>query len=149
MSFKNGVLEAPRLDFEAPGLDFGGSEAPFFQDFRMFLAMCTENLPRTCRGLAQLVDACLRSLSFSGLPSHAENFQGGWGGGGPPLGVFNPPPTEGALGVLDHSISVRDLSDKFDSRRPFRNVLDTPLYNLSPGALGPPEPRAKFAGSAP
>jgi len=25
----------------------------------------------------------------------AEDFQGGWGGGGPPLGALNPPPTEG------------------------------------------------------
>ena len=28
----------------------------------------------------------------------AEIFRGGWGGGGPPLGVFNPPPTEGGAG---------------------------------------------------
>ena len=62
----------------------------------------------------------------------------------PPQGEFNPPPTEGAHGVLDHILSVRVLSDKFDSRRPFRNVLDTPLYNLSPGALGPPDRSAKL-----
>ena len=66
-----------------------------------------------------------------------------------PLGVCNPPPTEGAHGVLDYFIYVRDLSDKFDSRRQFQNVLDTPLYNLSPGGGGPPSPRAKFALSVP
>ena len=35
--------------------------------FCMFLAMCAESLPRTCRGGVQLVDPYLRSQNFCGL----------------------------------------------------------------------------------
>ena len=34
------------------------------------------------------------------------------GGGGPPLGEFNPPPTEGVQGVLDHNYIAVNQSSK-------------------------------------
>ena len=53
----------------------------------MFLAECAENLPRTCRGLAQLVDAYLRSLCFCGLaPLGRDLLRGGGAAVVPPRG---------------------------------------------------------------
>ena len=87
MSCKNGVLEGSRLDFGGPGARFWRLRAQFFQNFRMFLAECAENLPRTCRGLAQLVDAYLRSLRFCGLaPLGRDLLRGGGAAVVPPRG---------------------------------------------------------------
>ena len=83
----------PGSILEAPGLDFGGSEAQLFQDFRMILALCAENLPRTCRDLSRFCQAIERLPSIAKLlcplsigPRSSEV---GWGGGGPPRGVCN------------------------------------------------------------
>ena len=48
VSLKNGALEGSGLDFGGPGARFWRSEAQFFHDFRMFLAVCAETLPRSC-----------------------------------------------------------------------------------------------------
>ena len=80
-------MEGSRLDFGSPGPRFWRLRAQFFQDFRMFLAECAENLPRTCRGLAQLVDAYLRSLRFCGLaPLGRDLLRGGGAAVVPPRG---------------------------------------------------------------
>ena len=93
MYLKNGVLEGSRLDFGGPGVRFWRLRAQFFHNFRMFLAECAENLPRTCRGLAQLVDAYLRSLRFCGLaPLGRDLLRGGGAAVVPPRGFqLNPP----------------------------------------------------------
>ena len=93
MSLKNGVLEGCLVDFGGPGGRFWRLRAQFFHDFRMFLAECAENLPRTCRGLAQLVDAYLRSLRFCGLaPLGRDLLRGGGAAVVPPRGFqLNPP----------------------------------------------------------
>ena len=54
MSYKNGVLEASGLDFGGLGLDFGGSEAPFFQDFCMIFGHVYRELAEICRDFATL-----------------------------------------------------------------------------------------------
>ena len=87
MSLKNGVLEGCLFDFGSPGGRFWRPRAQFFHDFRMLLAECAENLPRTCRGLAQLVDAYLRSLRFCGLaPLGRDLLRGGGPAVIPPRG---------------------------------------------------------------
>ena len=80
------------IDFGSPGGRFWRLRAQFFHDFRMFLAECAENLPRTCRGLAQLVDAYLHR--YASVASHrwAEIFQERVGGGLKPPGGGPPPP---------------------------------------------------------
>ena len=68
---------------EGPGVDFGGSGLNFFKIFACFWP----NLPRTCRGLAQLVDAYLRSLRFCGLaPLGRDLLRGGGAAVVPPRG---------------------------------------------------------------
>ncbi len=91
MSFKNTVLEAPGSILEAPGLDFGGSGVDFFEIFACFWPC----FPRTCRkfaknlrGLAQLVDAYLRSLSFCGLAPLGRDLPRGGGAAVVPPGGF-------------------------------------------------------------
>ena len=93
MSLKNGVLEGCLFDFGSPGGRFWRLRAQFFRDFRMLLAECAENLPRTCRGLAQLVDAYLRSLRFCGLALLGRDLlRGGGAAVVPPRGFqLNPP----------------------------------------------------------
>ena len=56
---KNCVLEGSKLDFEGSGPRFWRVWGQFFRDFHMFLAMYADNLPRTCRELAEAHDACL------------------------------------------------------------------------------------------
>ena len=60
---KNKVLEGSGLDFGGPRSRFWKLRGQFFRDFRMFLAMHAENLPRTCRELAEAHDACLDRYS--------------------------------------------------------------------------------------
>ena len=52
-----------------------------------FCRELAENLPRTCRELAEPKDACLPRQSSEASRRQAKVFQGGWGGGGPPLGA--------------------------------------------------------------
>ena len=105
------ILDASVLDFGGPGPRFGRLRDQFFRDFRMFLAMYAENLPRICRSLAQLVDALLRSLSFCGLAPLGRDLSKWVGGGVPPPGGFNPPPTEGGAGRARQSApSLSDTS---------------------------------------
>ena len=58
-SLKNAVLEGSRLHFGGPGSRFCKLWGQFFRDFGMLLAMHAENLPRTCRELAEAHEACL------------------------------------------------------------------------------------------
>ena len=82
---KNASGRAPDSILEAPGLDFGGSG------------------PRFCRFQAPLVErkgffltsrgSVMQAFNAWQSPNiHAPNWGGG---GGPPWGVFNPPPTVG------------------------------------------------------
>ena len=89
---KNGVLEGSRLDFGGPGVRFWRLRAQFFHHFRMFLAECAENLPRFCPACGRLSSIATLLWPRTVGPRSSE---GGWGGGGPPLGVFNPPATAG------------------------------------------------------
>ena len=113
---------------EAPGLDFGSSRSRFwtvlgsiFRNFRAFLASClrngcfTDTMPRKPKS-GQIVakmwafispcafsTAVLRMQAFKAWQSPKILAHKWGGGGGPPLGEFNPPPTEGVQGVLDHN----------------------------------------------
>ena len=118
---------------KGPGSIFSRFSHVFWQVSREL----AKNLPRTCRGTR-----CLpRSIIFGGLSTLADNFRGGWGGGGPPRGVsIRRPP----------KVEPRARS-KPSSRIPISNagrVLIPLSLNLSPGARGPPESSSKFAGSA-
>ena len=121
MSLKNGVLEGCLFDFGSPGGRFWRLKAQFFRDFRMLLAECAENLPRTCRGLAQLVDAYLRSLRFCGLaPLGRDLLRGGGAAVVPPRGFqLQSAASARMAGVCDFSVllwfpvgfgSARDLA---------------------------------------
>ena len=63
MSFKNGVLEGSKLDFEGSGPRFWRVWGQFFREFHMFLAMYADNLPRIefppphCRDLSKFRQA--------------------------------------------------------------------------------------------
>ena len=70
-----------------PGSILEGLRLNFRMIFVCFCRELAENLARICRDLPRLLESCLSSFSFSGLPGRAANFHGGWGGGGPPLGV--------------------------------------------------------------
>ena len=138
MSLKNGILEAPSSILEPPGLDFGASrhriqrvQERFVRDIRTVrrrkcfsllgfaCALEAEKLPRSCQAPGR-------------LPSIAEllwprdvgprTSGGGWGGGGPPLGVCNPPPHRRCgNGVLDNIPSLRSDLDIHSTERLLRN----------------------------
>ena len=55
------------------------------------------------RDLAEPRDVCLEFLCFRVLATMGEVLTEWVAGGVPPLGAFNPPPTEGVQGVLDHN----------------------------------------------
>ena len=93
---------APGSISETPGLDFGRSWDEFFEILGFLAGKMQE--------LISNFKLKLRGSSWElQLPVHltpTSNFnhdfpKGGWAAV-PPLGVFDPPPTEGAHGVLDH-----------------------------------------------
>ena len=122
MSFKNCVLEGSWVDFgasrprfwslqasilEPPGLDFGASSLDF-EASRLdcgasrpptFLCLCFPHsaTPLGKRGTV----SCLGFIPFVFLPSSTALPKCGRRRC-PPLGAFNPPPTEGVRSVRDH-----------------------------------------------
>ena len=146
-------MEGSRLDFGGPGARFWRLRAQFFQDFRMFLAECAENLPRTCRGLAELVDAYLRSLRFCGLaPLGRDLLRGGGAAVVPPRGFQSAGHRRCANGVPDSfpTGSVQSQLANLDilsssSFAQFDLKCSFPYPFLSPGAWGPPQTRRQKA----
>ena len=147
------ILEPPGLDFGASSLDFeasrldcGASRPP------TFLCLCFPHsaTPLGKRGTV----SCLGFIPFVFLPSSTALPKCGRRRC-PPLGAFNPPPTEGVRSVLDiqpHRFQIRpDNITKGESERPSslcKPRLLFPSLFLSPGGWGPPEPTTKFPPSA-
>ena len=78
---------------------------------------------KSCRDLAEILPKFVENLPSHSTPtfdreasvaSHrwAKIFREGWGGGGPPQGVCNPPPTEGVQGVLNWTHIVLNQSSR-------------------------------------
>ena len=106
---QNSILEPPGLDFGASSLDFeasrldcGASKPP------TFLCLC---FPHSATPLGKRgTISCLGFIPFVFLPSSTALPKFGRRRC-PPLGAFNPPPTEGVQGVLNHNyIAVNQSS---------------------------------------
>ena len=87
---------------EAPGLDFGGFWGRFFEIFNRFWFVSSEwSLHGQNAKNAQKAKNAENAQPAQILPFNAWS-QVWVGGGVPPQGVFNPPPTEGVRSVLDN-----------------------------------------------
>ena len=100
------ILEAPGSIFEAPRLDLGG----FWNDFFDIFGKNTKKAKKRLKPAKQE------------LNHKWPDCQGWVGGGAPPPGGFNPPPTEGVRSVLDNNhiaFQIRpDQITKGESERP-------------------------------
>ena len=146
MSFKNGVLEGSRLDFGSPGPRFWRVLGSFFRDFGpLGRRSAGTDFELEAKAVQLQLGAQVASSSFPLPPrSSATIFylkvgpRSSAGVGGrrcPPLGAFNPPPTEGVHGVLDPipylGFCLQSSFQQVLSKRSY-GILSSPLLNSLP-----------------
>ena len=133
MFFKHIILEGSRLDFGGPGPRFWRVLGTIFRSFRSFW----NSFPRNGR----FINKTPRTPRTPAKTRPRSQIRQEWvGGGAPPPGGFNPPPTEGVRSVLDsHPHSFQIHPDQSQRANLKGQALYARLGSCSPLFFSPQE----------